>query len=109
MAVRSRPFWVASVGAGQAVAVYTVPPDRTAICRTWTLTNFAAVAGIIGARVDRNGAILHHWRGTVGGNSTVAVPVPVILDEGDRFIVNNETAAAIETVGYGSLLLGDPA
>lgn len=49
------------------------------------------------------------WTGVIQPGTTIAVPVPIILREGQEFSVDNTSGSTpVTTFGCGSLLLGDP-
>lgn len=109
MAVRSRPFFLTTINAGATVTVYTVPSDRVAIMRTITVTNTAALGQPATVQANLGSGALAVWTGTIPAASTVSIPAPVILEEGDTLIVvNGGATGAMRAYGGGSLLDGDP-
>lgn len=106
--VRSRRLWSASVSAGATQLVYTVPADRTAIARSiWFNAAGSALAVPVRMVVNAGGGGLVAWLGSIPSGSSIEGPYWV-GDEGDTVSIVNNGAATLFTVGYGSLLDGDP-
>lgn len=108
MAVRSRPFWLATAPAAATTTLYTVPANRVALVRLITISNTGALGNVATIRADLGSGPLAIWSGTVPGAGTSSIPVPVILSEGDVLDLVNGGAAALRSFGCGSLLDGDP-
>ena len=108
MAVRSTPFWGVAPAINATVTLYTVPADRTALCRLWTVTNNGAGPALVHARISIGGAAARHWSVTIPASESREIPCPVILTEGNVFSLITPPTHQLVTCGYGSLLFGDP-
>lgn len=97
------------IGASSNAVVYTVPADRTALIRTITMSNLAAVAQHAVVTVDRGSGTRRLVQAVIPANESYVLDAPVALDEGDIVQCFNQSAGgSIDFYGGGSLLLGDP-
>lgn len=114
MAVRSRFLGHAvDPGIGVTVVLFTVPVDRTAVVRRWSIVSRAATAtrGVLSVRTG--GLSVNVWRGVIPADTTVAEPdTNLVLGPGDelRYLtLPGETTSSLHVSAFGSLLVGPPA
>lgn len=109
MAVRSRRLWgsTTTTGTTQAI-VYTVPAGRTAIIHSIFLAVRDGTTGDVHLRVNGSGLGQTVWKGSTGPLGAVIMTEELILNPGDTLRVFAVTAD-INSLGCGSLLLGEPA
>lgn len=113
MAVRSRRLFGPVTAAPNGVhhTLYTVPVDRTAVVRGFTLLNYSASAlTFLQLSIDSGSGPLPFWVfTTVAQGTTHAFPDELVLNPGDTVKMFYEPAGGAPYVlGTGSLLLGAP-